>query len=258
MTEAKTEKEITLAICSETPELIAEQICQLTEIGGFPLRFAGNLFMKDLYFDTHDRALKSRGWALRLREINGAHLIALKGPSRITESGIVERFELEDAWSPETFLQILEEIRSEGYNFDIHEESREFSDPIRKIEAAGFRLIQARETLRRLIDVFTFPQNSRMAELAVDTVNYRFNTTTIKHYEVELESKSEFGAEVVETIARKLQSFFKTELRLWPHSKLAIGWALESLLEDESFRIATKNLNDLGYEKIDAMLKDRP
>ncbi len=258
MTEAKTEKEITLVICSETPELIAEQIGRLTEIDEFTLRSAGNLFMKDSYFDTHDRALKSHGWALRLREIEGGHLIALKGPSRIADSGMVERFEIEDAWSAETFLQILAEIRSAGYNFDIQEKSGESSDPIRKIEAAGFRLIQARETSRHLIDIFKRHQNSLVAEMAVDTVNYRFDITTIRHYEVELESKSECGGEVVETLARKLQSFFKTELRLWPHSKLATGWALESLLEEESFRMAAKCLNDLVYDKIGAMLKDRP
>ncbi|MBI5249178.1 MAG: CYTH domain-containing protein [Desulfomonile tiedjei] len=249
------ETELTLLICSHTPESVADQICKLTKISGYSLHLKRKLVIRDSYFDTPARVLKSYGWALRLRETEGSYLIAAKGPSRLANSGVVERLELEDTWSPEAFHRILKEIPCTGCNLAFDETLGEMTDPLRAIEGVGFILIQARETTRRIMDVSEPARNERAAELAVDVVQFQFNNVTMIHYEVELESKSETGAEALRSVAGELQELFGSELRIWLHSKLATGWALERLLEDQSFQVPRVNLGPAVYERIEAMLK---
>jgi hypothetical protein len=49
---------------------------------------------------------------------------------------------------------------------------------------------------------------------------------------VEVEAKTTRGTEAVDTIARALMAQFGTELRKWDYSKLAIGKAIERLLNE--------------------------
>ncbi len=249
------EHELTLVICSEAPQDIADRIGQLSEIPRYKLCCARDRSIRDSYFDTRERELKSRGWALRLREIEGSLFIALKGPQEADDSGIVARLEIEDAWSPEAFDEILRELSRHGFSSSVTRKSAPMLGPLQEIEAAGFQLIQTRETSRRTVDVMKPPQNVSAVEIAVDSVTYRFEAGRIRHYEVELESKSEIGPGAIRHVMRHLQAAFGDELRIWPYSKLATGWALERLLQDQLIVVSgNASLRPSDYDKIEALL----
>jgi inorganic triphosphatase YgiF len=253
------EHELTLVICSEAPEVIADRIGQLNEIPGYKLCWARDRSIKDSYFDTPERELKSREWALRIRESDGSPFIALKGPQEEDDSGIVARLEIEDAWSPEAFDKILRELSLHGFSTAVARKPKRLLDPFRQMEAAGFQLIQTRKTSRRTIDIVKLPQNVRAVEMAVDVVEYRFEAGRIRHYEVELESKSEVGPEAIRDIMRHLQAAFGGELKIWPYSKLATGAALDRLLQDRSIVVSENaSLAPSDYEKIEALLNAAP
>jgi hypothetical protein len=249
------EHELTLVICSEAPEVIADRIGQLSEIPGYKLCCARDRSIRDSYFDTPERELKSREWALRIREIDGSLFIALKGPQEADDSGIVERLEIEDAWSLEAFDEILRELSRHGFSTSVARKPAASPSPLQEIEAAGFQRIQIRETTRRSIDIVKLPQNLRAVEMAVDAVTYRFDAGRIRHYEVELESKSEVGPGAIRGVMRHLQSAFGDELKIWPYSKLATGAALERLLQDRSIVVnENASLHPSDYVKIEAVL----
>jgi inorganic triphosphatase YgiF len=249
------ESELTLVICSDAPQYIADRIGQLSDIPGYKLCCAKHRSIRDSYFDTRERELKSAGWALRIREIDGALFIALKGPQEADGSGIVARLEIEDAWSPEAFDEILRELSRHGFLTAAARKSTAMLGPFQEMEAAGFQLVQARETSRRTIDIVKLPQNVSAVEMAVDAVEYRFKIGKIRHYEVELESKSEIGPEAIRDVIRTLQATFGDELRIWPFSKLATGWALERLLQDQLIVISgNASLRPSDYDKIEALL----
>jgi hypothetical protein len=253
------EHELTLVICSEAPQHIADRIGQLTEIPGYKLCCARDRSIKDSYFDTRERELKSRGWALRIREIDGSLFIALKGPQEADDSGIVARLEIEDAWSLEAFDEILRELSRHGFSTSFARKPAASPSPLQEIEAAGFQLIQTRETSRRTIDIVKLPQNVSAVEMAVDVVEYGFAVGRIRHYEVELESKSTIGPETIREVMRHLQAAFGGELRIWPYSKLATGAALERLLEDRSILVSgNASLRPSDYDKIEALLNAAP
>jgi hypothetical protein len=252
------ERELTLVICSDAPELIADRIGQLSESGGYKLRHAKDRSIRDSYFDTPERELKSRGCGLRIREIEGSLFIALKGPPEADDSGIVTRLEIEDVWSPEAFDEILRELSHHGFSTSVARKPAALLGPLQEMEAAGFQLIQTRETSRRTIDIMKLPERVRAVEMAVDAVEYRFEAGRIRHYEVELESKSEFGPEAIRDVMRHLQSAFGNILKIWPYSKLATGAALERLLQDQSITIGENaSLHPSVYEKLEALLSDR-
>lgn len=253
------EHELTLVICSEAPESTADRIGHLTEVAGYRLRHARDRSIKDSYFDTPGRELKSHRHALRIREMDGSLFIALKGPSEADGSGIVARVEIEDVWSLEAFDEVLRELSRNGISTPVARKHKRLLDPRREMEAAGFRRIQARETSRRTIDIVKAPGNVRAAEMAVDAVAYRFQAGSIRHYEVELESKSEIGPEAIRDVMRYLQATFGNSLRLWPYSKLATGAALERLLEDRSIVVSENaSVRPSDYDKIEALLSAEP
>lgn len=249
------EHELTLVITSEAPEVIADRIGQLSDVAGFKLCCARDRVIRDFYFDTPERELKARGWALRIREIDGSLFIALKGPQEADDSGIVARLEIENAWSPAAFDEILRELSRHGFSTSVARKSAASPSPLQEMEAEGFQLIQTRETSRRTIDIVKLPQNVRAVEMAVDVVAYRFEAGRIRHYEVELESKSEIGPGAIRDVMRHLQAAFGDELKVWPFSKLATGAALERLLRDRSIVVnENASLHPSDYDKIEALL----
>ncbi len=233
------EHEVTLVICSDNPDAVMDSIELIGSIGEYRLVPSGTSLIRDLYFDTRDRVLKAAQWALRLRETQGKHLLTLKGPSRHIGNGIHERFELELSWSREAFEEILTEIVRNGLASP--DFSHIASNPVRAMEAAGFEIVQTRETSRRILNVRKGADSEVLAEFALDKVLYQFERGVILHHEMELESKSESGILVIGSIMSHLDGIFHREIRVWPHSKLATGWAYERLLEQEAFIPARLN-----------------
>ena len=66
--------------------------------------------------------------------------------------------------------------------------------------------------------------------LAIDSVLYRPGRKEIRHHEVEIEAKMDTGVAAIMLITNGLKAMFADVLRMWDHSKLAIGFALEQLL----------------------------
>ncbi|WP_237671507.1 CYTH domain-containing protein [Desulfomonile tiedjei] len=246
------EHEITLIICSENPDAVMDSIEFMGSFGEYRLVPSSASLIEDRYFDTRARVLRSAHWALRLRKTQGNHLLTLKGPSRTIGNGIHERFELELSWSRKALEKVLTEIVRNGLaSPDL---SRITSDPVQAMEAAGFEIVQTRETSRRILNVRKSADSEVLAELVLDKVLYQFEIGTILHHEMELESKSESGILVIGTIMTHLTKIFRREIREWPHSKLATGWAYEKLLKQEPFAPARLSPAE-RCDKLDATLR---
>ena len=74
---------------------------------------------------------------------------------------------------------------------------------------------------------------------------------------MEIEAKSFEGAEMLGVITADLQFMFPDDLKAWPHSKLAIGVAVEILAQTnelESLLDDQRNLKPEAYSRIDAVL----
>jgi hypothetical protein len=246
------EHEITFIICSDNPDAVMDSVELIGSIGEYRLIPSGTSLIRDLYFDTRDRVLKSARWALRLRETQGNRLLTLKGPTRDIGNGIQERFELELSWSREALEEILTEITRNGLASPGFPQIT--SDPVRAMGAAGFEIVQTRETSRRILNVRKRSDSEVLAELVLDKVVYQFEKGIILHHEMELESKCESGILVIGTIMTHLNRIFYREIREWPHSKLATGWAYEKLLEKEGFIPAHFNPAE-RCDKLDAMIR---
>jgi len=77
-----------------------DQLCQLNTLAGYGLESAGVKQVHDRYLDTADRAFLRAGYALRLREKDGAQIATLKGLGGAdARSGIHQRAEYEVAVS---------------------------------------------------------------------------------------------------------------------------------------------------------------
>src|SRR5207245_10169884 len=100
------------------------------------------------------------------------------------------------------------------------------SDPIELLKSKGLVPIQHRETQRQVRDVTSSPEGSPvLAELDIDSVLYDFDDQKIRLFEVEVESKSEKGQNVVKSVTRSLKGEDGHILRSWRHVKLATGRA---------------------------------
>ena len=107
MESSPTEFEAALAITSPAPLAVAAQIAGLTTVAGYRLQPREPQTIRDLHLDTPEGALNSRRLALRLRTIAGAQWMTLKGPSRHTDWGGVERLEVEVPWSLDAASEVL-------------------------------------------------------------------------------------------------------------------------------------------------------
>src|SRR5207245_4625086 len=92
--------------------------------------------------------------------------------------------------------------------------------------------IQYRETQRQVLDVTSSLEGSPvLAELDIDSVLYDYNEQKIRHFEDEVESKSEKGQNVVKSVTRSLKGEYGPILRSWRHGKLATGTGIAKLLK---------------------------
>jgi hypothetical protein len=81
------------------------------------------------------------------------------------------------------------------------------------------------------------PQNSReKAELAIDRTVYQFQNNILRHYEIEIEEKSDDAATMVEQCIKILHSSYPQALKSWKINKLALGLILEKLVENPQFQ----------------------
>jgi inorganic triphosphatase YgiF len=262
------EIEAALAIASSTPARVAGEIAGLDVIGGARLVPAASQHIRDLHVDTADRALASRRFSLRVRTIGTEQWVTLKGASRRTPWGAVERSELERPWSPEALEEVMAAVHAAGIAIGASAAASrpadtplEDADPPARaaLRGLGLRPVQIRSTERRRRHV-PRPDGSgpeSLVEVAIDAVTYHLERRDVSLYEVEVEALAEGGAGVAGTITGALLERFAPALRPWPHGKLATGLAVDGLLAAgvlEPLLLPDGSLGAAALDKIDAWL----
>jgi uncharacterized protein YjbK len=254
------EREATLLVCSHRPEVIYQEITNLTAVGSYKIVPTEPQLLVDHYFDTPDLKLTAKKWGLRLRLIAAEPWVALKGPARKTEWGGRERAEIEGRWSKTVLGRIAAELSRQGVRVNIPSEDPEQSVLLEIMRRAGLIVIQRRETKRVASMVTSGMDGQVQAELAADTVAYFFPEKEILHYEVEIEAKGPNGPNAAEAIAEYLLARYSSELRAWPHDKLPTGWAIRELLirgSLEGLLDINNCLKPAAYDRIDEYLRHK-
>lgn len=250
------ESELTLVVCSQHPRRVAKEICGLVGIAEFSFLPLKPCTLHDYYFDTPGGELGLRQWALRVRRIGREHWITLKGPPSSSESGLVERAEIEVRWSPDALPLLRHRLASIGIR--LNPLLFDPLDPLGSLNKAGLKMAQRRDTRRQVRGVHLGHHKPLLAELAIDEVTYRWPRGEVIHYEVEIEANSRDGIRAVEALAGHLVMRFKGSLRKWAYSKLATGRAIEELLATGALADMvnrSKALKPAAYDLIDTHLR---
>jgi uncharacterized protein YjbK len=254
-----TETETTLVVASDNPEIIMSKIGQISALSGYELMPGGTFALNDYYFDNASFELSSRKWALRIRQIGEHSWIAAKGPSRETRPGILERAEIELAWSAEAFDKLSNLLARHGLLISGLRESGISRGPLEALRNVGFIVIQKRQTVRTIRHVRSIEKDLILAELALDRVIYHFESRTLLHHEIEIEFKSKEALSAAQFLTQHLFGLFPTELRKWRYGKLVTGRAIEALVGEKSFResLGDDHLKPASYILIERYLDAR-
>ena len=251
------EIEATLIISSNNPKKEVLQIAGLKRIAKYQLIPLDSQMIHDYYFDTTDHALQSQKLAMRLREIGASRWITLKGRSKLDAQRIsVERLEIEEELSKNAIGRIIKELMDRKINIQQQSNYFDYHHILDVFFNLGLEIIQDRKTLREVRNIVAMNEHSRqvLAVLAVDSVAYHFSGQEIYHHELEIEAKTEDGFKALKILTEKLIARYKSSLRIWEHSKLATGKAIEKLLSEgalEGLFDADNNLKPSAYNKID-------
>lgn len=255
----ESEIEIALLIGADDPAAVAGTIADRGGIADYSLRPRPLERLHDRHFDTPGRDLQTRRLALRIRERAGARWIALKSPRGMRDSGALEREEIELAWSPQALGRIVRELRR--WSIALPDPPRDAgSDPIRVMARLGLEVVQERTTERQAWDVTaTARPAGRLAELAIDRVEYIFPARMARLYLVEVEVKGDGGERAVQAIANALLEQFGASLRRWPYGKLASGREVGELLAAgalEGLFGRDGTLTPKALDRLEARLRD--
>jgi len=164
---------------------------------------------------------------------------------------------MEVPWSPETVEKVVSELKLPPQSSTPSSQTTTF-DPIELLKTKGLVPIQHRETQRQVRNVTSGPDSSpTLAELDVDSVLYDFDDQKIRLFEVEVESKSEKGQNVVKSVTKSLKGEYGPILRSWRHGKLATGTGIAKLLKSGELRSlidAENRLLPAAYDKLNRIL----
>ena len=249
------ETELKLIICSDSPQSLYEEISRLTVIAGYDLSTQATLRLRDRYLDTNEGAYSRKRWALRVRNSESDHFIAMKGPAVTNNYGALDRREIEGKWSRDMLNEIIRETLEIGIELSLSEEAFNKHDPLFTLKGMGLTIIQDRETIRHIRHI-AGQKNEPAVEMALDHVKYQVKELTVHHYEIELESKSSLGEKLIPRLYEGLFSLYGNTLRKWMYDKLTLGWVLEKLLDlsDSSECINNCCLTSFAYDRIESML----
>jgi predicted adenylyl cyclase CyaB len=252
------ETEAGLIISSSDPSTIAEKIACLDRINTYRLIRLPARHIRDIYFDNLQRELEKLRLVLRIRQVNGVHLITFKGVSDIIDQSVSTRTEIELPWSERSIHKISEiladhKIRIRSGIWDI-----ERLDPISYMGSLEFQVIQDRETYRKPSSVIQNSNDKVLAELSVDFVTYHFKDQNVRFYNIEIEAKIKDAISTIECITNKLIEMYAPSLRIWSYSKVATGKAIERLLlsdHTKDFINENRELTAAGYDRILQLLR---
>ena len=252
------ELETTLLMDSPRREAILYHLADIDRIGPYEIVSKGSCTIFDRYFDTRDRAFMKKRAALRLRQIGPTLMLCMKAKDYVHEWGGIERIEIEEVWCEETLERIicaLDETSLEMNNLSFGQ-----GDPAHTLSCLGLQCIQDRQTDRITRDIIDPESTSfaRCAEMALDTVHYRFEKQSFRHFEVEIEAKAAGSEQHILGVVALLKADFPGEMKRWDHNKLITGYALEALVKRGAFRCGEQDMGVIGrpgYEKIDALIR---
>ena len=222
--------------------------------------------MIDMYFDSKDKSLKKHKFELRIRSIEGGmSKITLKVLKKDTPSHS-ERVEIERPWSRESFVEIMKELSSRlgGHSFE-NSAYYDNEDPENILTRAKFRKIQQRKTERNIINATNSQSGELEFEFVIDKTFYDLGSP-YNHYglmEIEIESKKTGNYEILDQLVNELITDHQSIFRLWPHSKLATGLAIEAMLSSRELKAGEDFDNDgiltlSGAKKIESFVKTNP
>ncbi len=244
------EVEATLFVCARDPALFAARIAALHELAGYELRPQATEHIRDIYFDTPERALQRSRYGLRVRRKNERWLLTLKGDATQTAAG-VQRREREVGWSSVGLQAILDDLIALGVRITVRAATSE-EEPLQAIRALGFEVIQDRETRRQIRHICSTDGQHVLAEFAIDACTYHLDGGAVRCYEIEIEQKSSDDSALSNT-CDALCTQYANEVRVWRHSKLVTGFALEQLLQQQGREQVVQANGDLKSEYCDAL-----
>jgi len=190
-------------------------------------------------------------------ELVSTSVLTLKGPSRSTDWGGLERLEIEAAWSKEAVERVVAELARAGIAA-LQAAAFCKDDPVNTLERCGLEVIQRRELWRRTRRVLSESSGTTVAELAVDQVRHLGTFGEVLHWEVELEAMGDSASAVMSDIIGALLHEFGSALRPWPHSKLATGLAIDELLETgvlQPLICSGNRLTAATYDRLDEHIR---
>ena len=251
------EIESILLILSDHPDEIVRKIAEKKSVGDFRLVGEKTKFLVDTYFDTPNHFLSRRKLNLRIRTDNQERCITMKTHPRRTLWGGMVRAEMEVPWSSETIERVVSELKIPP-QLPGPTSSTNPSSPVELLKSKGLVPIQHRETQRQVRDVTSGGEGSPvLAELDIDSVLYDFDNQKIRLFEVEVESKSDKGQNVVKSVTKSLKGEYGPILRSWRHGKLATGTAIARLLKSGELRPlidAENRLVPAAYDRLNRIL----
>jgi inorganic triphosphatase YgiF len=233
-TQVGREVEAALIAASDDAGGLARRLAALRELNGYLLSPRPEERIADDYLDTADARLGTKRVALRVRLLDGAARLTLKGPTERRGVATSRRLELEQPWSAAAAGRALRALANLDIRLARRTASRAWRNPEDFVSALGLVHVQRRETLRKPRDVRDRggASDAPLAELALDTVSYRIGRRKVRLFEVEIEAKRKEGVAAASRVAGLLIERWGGGLRAWKHSKLATGLALDALERD--------------------------
>ncbi len=250
------ESELTLLVSSDDPDEMLSKIDNIGSIDDYMFTPAESLMINDYYFDTPAGELSGNKHVLRVRRESEQVWITVKGPSREIKDGILQRTEIEVPWSREAVGKLSSLPETQKLFITTSQEINTQSDALDTFVNAGLIVIQERETQRILKHIRRLKTKHVVAELALDRVIYHIDDRSIRHSEIEIETKGKEDSSVALRVAEYLVGLYPGELRKWAHTKFATGRAIQALLSEEFFEntLAPNMLTTASYALIEKYL----
>ncbi len=228
-TPASQEVEAALVVAAQAPYAVLDQIAARSSLGSFSLCPRPDRQIHDTYYDTPDSALGARCFSLRLRRMNGAVRLTLKGAALAADAELKTRREMEAEWSAATLRAVSAELARHAIYLPL---PPSLDDPSQSLAALGLRVIQERHTHRRPREVSRGAGAPLLAEMALDAVTFHLPGREVRHCEIEVEAAHGATPADIKEISRALQEAYPDCLQPWPFAKLTLGFALLRLQQD--------------------------
>ena len=216
------EIETTFIILSKNYDQIFNVIDQLIFSEGYKTKKNGIQIIHDTYFDTKEEILKKNDVALRIREIDEqVSKITLK-ILKTTTNNYSERIEIEDVYSKGMLNQIILKLNLQ-LNLHIFNDHLKYHniDPKLNLINLGFKIIQTRQTHRKIINAISKISNKIEFEFVFDTTTYIFdnnNKKNITNVELEIELKLSNNIAILNNFVRQLK-INQLLFSFWPYNK---------------------------------------